>query len=249
MTSTLSARENHRRLNLNGTYNFRDLGGFAAGPGSTTRWHKLYRSDALHQLDDTARDTLRERGLALVIDLREQYELDEAPSALAGVGHRVQHLPVFDGALDPDSPHLDLAVAYREMIERHGARLTRAVRAIAASGEAPTVVHCTAGKDRTGLVIGLTLAAVGVDQRDVVADYAMTENLLAGEWTDAMTEQMRARGLTQGVDDDPINASPAALMRASLESITQSHGGVREYLLAHGMTAAELDDLRTALVA
>ena len=249
MTSTLPAPKHHRRLNLNGTYNFRDLGGFAAAEGAITRWNKLFRSDALHRLDQDARDALCARGLALVIDLREQQELDESPSALDGVGHRVLHLPVFDGALDPDRPNLDLAVVYREMIGRHGGRLTRAVRAIATSGDEPTVVHCTAGKDRTGLVVALTLAAVGVDQRDIVADYAMTEILLAGDWTATMLEKMRTRGLPDGIDHHVINASPAELMQATLESITDSHGGVREYLLAHGMTVAELDDLRAALVA
>ncbi|MFF2108353.1 tyrosine-protein phosphatase [Rhodococcus koreensis] len=249
MTSTLPAPGHHRRLILNGTYNFRDLGGFAAADGAITRWNKLFRSDALHRLDDAARVALRERSLALVIDLREQQELDEAPSALTGVGHRVLHLPVYEGTLDLDNVNFDLAVVYREMVGRYGARLTRAVRAIAASGDDPTIVHCTAGKDRTGIVVALTLAAVGVDKRDIVADYAMTEILLAGDWTAMMIEKMRTRGLPDGIDHHVINASPAALMHATLESITHSHGGVREYLLAHGMTAAELDDLRTALVA
>ncbi|MDF3312718.1 tyrosine-protein phosphatase [Rhodococcus sp. T2V] len=249
MTSTLPTSANHRRLNLNGAYNFRDLGGFAAGPGAVTRWNKLFRSDALHRLDDSARGILRERGLALVIDLREQQELADAPSALDGVGHRGLHLPVYEGEIDLDGANYDLATVYREMIAKHGQRLTRAVRAIAASGDAPTVVHCTAGKDRTGLVIALTLTAVGVDRRDVVADYAMTEIMLAGDWSLAMAEKMRSRGLPDAVDvDHLVGASPAALMRATLDSITHSHGGVREYLLAHGMTAAELDDLRAALV-
>lgn len=249
MTSTLPASANHRRPNLNGTYNFRDLGGFAAGPGTTTRWNKLFRSDALHRLDDQARDVLRERGLALVIDLREQRDLDDSPSALDGVGHRVLHLPVYEGEIDLDGASFDLATVYREMVEKHGQRLTRAVQSIAASGDDPTLVHCTAGKDRTGLVVALTLAAVGVDQRDIVADYAMSEVMLAGDWSVAMAEKMRSRVPAAGVDiDHLVGASPAALMRATLDSITQSRGGIHEYLLAHGMTADELDDLRSALV-
>ncbi|MEN0138644.1 MAG: tyrosine-protein phosphatase [Rhodococcus sp. (in: high G+C Gram-positive bacteria)] len=249
MTSTLPAPSIHRRLNLTGTYNFRDLGGFPAETG-TTRWNKLFRSDALHQLDQTARDLLRERRLALVIDLREQEELDDSPTALDGVGHRVAHLPVYAGEIDLDGANFDLTVVYRRIVENYGHRLTRAVRAIAGSGDDPTLVHCTAGKDRTGLVIALTLAAVGVDQRDIVADYAMSEILLAGEWAFAMAEKMRARGLPDGVDvDHLVGASPAALMRATLDSITTAHGGVRGYLHAHGMTESEFDDLRRALVA
>ncbi|MDV7242849.1 MULTISPECIES: tyrosine-protein phosphatase [Rhodococcus] len=249
MTSTLPASTNHRRLNLTGTYNFRDLGGFPTDTG-TTKWNKLFRSDALHQLDQPARNLLRKRRLALVIDLREQQELDDSPSALDGVGHRVEHLPVYEGEIDLDGTNFDLAVVYHIMVENYGHRLTRAVRAIAASGDDPTVVHCTAGKDRTGLVVALTLAAVGVDQRDIVADYAMSETLLAGDWAIGMAEKMRARGLPDDVDvDHLVGASPAALMRTTLDSIAAAHGGVRDYLLGHGMTERELDDLRGALVA
>ncbi|MBC2639806.1 MULTISPECIES: tyrosine-protein phosphatase [unclassified Rhodococcus (in: high G+C Gram-positive bacteria)] len=249
MTSTLPAPTHHRRLNLTGTYNFRDLGGFATDAG-TTKWNKLFRSDALHRLDQPARDLLRERKLALVIDLREQQELDDNPTALDGVGHRVEHLPVYEGEIDLDGANFDLAVVYGEMVQRYGHRLTRAVRAIARSGDDPTVVHCTAGKDRTGLVVALTLAAVGVDQRDIVADYAMSEVLLAGDWARAMAEKMRARGLPDGVDVDRlVGASPAVLMRATLDSITTAHHSVRGYLHAHGMTDGEFDDLRSALVA
>ncbi|BAH51945.1 tyrosine-protein phosphatase [Rhodococcus opacus] len=249
MTSTLPAPSTHRRLNLTGTYNFRDLGGFPTGTG-TTKWNKLFRSDALHKLDQPARDLLRERKLALVIDLREQQERDDNPTALDGVGHRVEHLPVYEGEIDLDGANFDLAVVYREMVANYGYRLTRAVRAIAASGDGATVVHCTAGKDRTGLVVALTLAAVGVDGRDIVADYATSEVLLAGDWALGMAEKMRARGLPDGVDvDHLVGASPSALMRTTLDSITATHGGVRGYLQAHGMTEGEFDNLRSALVA
>ncbi|MFP3381581.1 tyrosine-protein phosphatase, partial [Bacillus sp. SIMBA_069] len=78
----------------------------------------------------------------------------------------------------------------------HGTQLATAVRLIADSGEDPVLVHCTAGKDRTGLVVALALLAAGVDREDVVADYAQTADNLAGPWADAMLERMRAAGAT-----------------------------------------------------
>lgn len=250
MTTILPPHPATRRLSLSGTYNLRDVGGYAAGTRST-RWRKLLRSDALHTLDQSGRDALAEIGLGLVIDLREDDELAAAPNALAGVGHREVHLPVYDGPLDhtPTGAAFDLGTLYGWMLTDHAARLTEAVRLIAASGDDPVLVHCTAGKDRTGLVIALSLAAVGVDARDVIADYSLSETMLHGEWVDAMVASFRDRELPDDFDIEGIvAASPAAVMRTTLARIDAEHGGVRSYLRDHGMTEAELGDLHAALL-
>lgn len=248
MTTTFSTPVASRRLDLSGTYNLRDVGGYPLGEGST-KWHKLFRSDALHSVDQDGRDALRELNLALVIDLRESHEVESAPNALQGVGHREVHLPVYDGAINASGTGFDLAALYLQMVTDHAEALTRAVRLIAASGPGPVLVHCTAGKDRTGLVVALSLAAVGVSERDVIADYAVSETMLAGDWADRMVEAFKAYDLPDGFDvDEMVCASPAALMRETLAYITENHGGVRDFLLNHGMTESELADLRTCLI-
>ncbi|MFF0815297.1 tyrosine-protein phosphatase [Rhodococcus sp. NPDC003318] len=253
MTSTLPLRAATRRLPLAGTYNFRDVGGYAVGE-RFTRWGKLFRSDALHAVDQTGRDTLAGLGLGLVVDLRENDERETAPNALNGVGHRDVHVPVYDGpieytASDHPGAAFDLEGLYLQMLREHGGALTNAVRLIAASGDAPVLVHCTAGKDRTGLVVALTLSAVGVDDRDVIADYALSETMLHGEWADAMLASFRDRELPDGFDvEGVVSASPAPLMRRTLAVIEADHGGARRYLLAHGMTESELTDLRAAIL-
>ncbi|EME16663.1 tyrosine-protein phosphatase [Rhodococcus triatomae] len=254
MTSTLPSTQATRRLPLAGTYNFRDVGGYAAGD-RTTRWGRLFRSDALHAVDQSGRDALAELGLGLVVDLRESEERTTAPNALAGVGHSEVHRPVYDGPVEhtiSDRPGaaFDLASLYRTMITDHAENLTGAVRLIAAAGEAPALVHCTAGKDRTGLVVALALAAVGVETRDVVADYALSETMLHGEWAEAMVASFRARVvLPEGFDIEGIvSASPAELMRTTLADIDTEHGGAANYLRNHGMSDTELTTLRTFLL-
>ncbi|WP_397495525.1 tyrosine-protein phosphatase [Rhodococcus sp. KBS0724] len=157
MTTAIPVQRANRRLDLNGTYNFRDVGGYAARGGLTTKWNKLFRSDALHSLSQADREVLRARGLALVIDLRDQEELDKAPNALAGLDLRQFHLPIFENEIDPRKTSLDLAAMYEQAIDRCGVRLARAVRVIAESDDRPILVHCTARQARTGPVSSLRL--------------------------------------------------------------------------------------------
>ncbi|MGF7124517.1 tyrosine-protein phosphatase [Rhodococcus sp. BE178] len=253
MTTNLD-RTPSRRLPARGVHNLRDVGGYPTVSNLTTKWGKLFRSDALHGIDADGRAELAGRGLALVIDLRETDERTSAPNALDGVGHREVHLPVYRDGLGTrgatyTAETLDLGGIYTWMLDDHGSALTDAVRLIADSGSDPVLVHCTAGKDRTGLVIALALAAVGVDDRDIAADYSLSELMLAGEWVDAMTAVMAARGLPAGTDITQIVASsPAPLMLATLASLRERHGDVPDYLRAHGMTDIELDNLRVCLL-
>lgn len=236
-----------RRLRLPGTHNLRDTGGYAAA-GGTTRWRRLLRSDALHRVDDNGRELLRELGLGLVIDLRGEDEIRRDPNALDGLGHREVPVPITSGST-ASLLEFDLAAIYTEFVEKHGPSLTRAVRLIATAGTTPTLVHCAAGKDRTGLVVALALSAVGVDREDVITDYALSEQHLAGEWVDALAARITTQGIT--LPDDVLAdmvASPADLLRRTLAVLDERHGGPVGYLRAYGMTDAELDALRTALV-
>jgi len=193
--ATAAPRE--RRHAVAGLYNLRDTGGYRAA-GGTSRWGKLLRSDALHRIDATGRDRLAEIGVAHIIDLRGGDERATAPSAVDGLEVTVHHLPVFDDA-DPAAQattHVGLVPVYDHIVDERGAQLVDAIRVIiAADDDDAVLVHCTAGKDRTGLVVAFALAAAGVDRDDVVADYAATAENLRGEWSDAMTAVFEQRGI------------------------------------------------------
>ena len=247
--ATAAPRE--RRHAVAGLYNLRDTGGYRAA-GGTSRWGKLLRSDALHRIDATGRDRLAEIGVAHIIDLRGGDERATAPSAVDWLEVTVHHLPVFDDA-DPAAQattHVGLVPVYDHIVDERGAQLVDAIRVIiAADDDDAVLVHCTAGKDRTGLVVAFALAAAGVDRDDVVADYAATAENLRGEWSDAMTAVFEQRGieLTAGMVE-LITESPAEVLEALLERIDREHGSISAYLLAHGLTPTELERLTAVII-
>ncbi len=248
---TTAQRTGVRRYETPGVYNLRDTGGYTAGAGRL-RWGRLFRSDALHLLDEDGRALLGDLGITHIVDLRGTQERSTAPSRLDGLDVTVLHLPVFDEAAP--TAQLDLSVGlapiYDHMVDERGANLAAAIRVIAEAAEDEAVlVHCTAGKDRTGLVIAFALSAAGVDRDEVVADYAQTADHLRGEWASRMLAQHGAGD----VDLPPevvelVTASPAPVLAALLERIDREHGSVRDYLLAQGMTVAELERLTAFLI-
>lgn len=237
-----------RFLELEGTYNLRDVGGYPAREG-TVRWSSLYRSDALHRLSDAGRDALAALGVRTIVDLRDPREIEHAPSRTDGLGIETVHVPIFGGAAPRSaSDGVSLERMYEHIVEERSRPLADAVAAIA-DADGPTLVHCTAGKDRTGLVIALTLLAVGVDRDTVIADYAHTQQRLAGEWLETMIERMRLLGVPETPRTREVwGASPPDLLERVLARIDQGWGGAVEYLRASEVTDAQLESLRAKLV-
>ncbi|MGO4103347.1 tyrosine-protein phosphatase [Leifsonia sp. YAF41] len=243
-------RSVHRSpLRVPGTYNLRDAGGYATTSGQL-RLGKLYRSDGLHQLTDEGQEILRQIEIGLVVDLRDATELEREPSRLDGVGARAVHAPIFEGAAPEALATADVTLAgiYDAMIDSFGANVVRAIELIARS-ETPVLVHCTAGKDRTGVVIALAQLAAGASRADVVADYAVTEENLRGEWVENIRSKMLAHGIPDTAELNTImSASPPELLDTLLDRIDREHGSAAEYLLAQGLGTDDLHALRRALV-
>ena len=237
------------RIPVPGTYNFREPGGYPATDGLIRRG-KLFRSDGLHSLGEAGRSALGELGVRLVIDLRDDFEASAQPDALDGLDLEVIRLPVFEGRGSSEGgSSLGLAALYERVVTQHTAVVVTALRQIAASGERAVLVHCTAGKDRTGIVVALALSAVGVDRALVVADYARSEENLNGEWL----EGMLALIARHGVEETPelrilLGGSPPEVLEGVLDLIDERHGSVRQYLLAGGLGLSELATLERVLV-
>lgn len=230
-------------LELPGVFNARDVGGMPASRGRI-REGMLLRSGSLVAAKPTAVAEL-ERRVGHIVDLRDGQEVAEAPSAVSSVP--TTNLPLFLGSVasffDED---LSLEEMYRHLIDESGARLADAVRVIAA-GER-TLVHCTVGKDRTGVTVALALSAVDADRDAVVADYALTASQLPAERNRRITEFLRAQHPHAENAVALATQSPAAVMRGILDEIDRRWGSSAEYLRAHGLADDELDALRAALI-
>jgi protein-tyrosine phosphatase len=235
---------------VEGTYNLRSTAGYPA-KGRVMRDGKLFRSDGLQGLTEEGRRQFAEIGIRRVIDLRDRSELTHSPSRLQGMPLEVSHNPIFEEGKVPGAADITtLQGIYRLMIEQHAQRLAEAVRIIADSGADPVLVHCAAGKDRTGLVIALALLAAGVERGHVIRDYAASEGNLGGGWTEKMLTEITVNHGLAAVEDnlrEIISASPAAVLEATLELVQSNYGSAADLLKAHGFSDADLVRLREVL--
>jgi protein-tyrosine phosphatase len=236
-------------LHVTGSINLRDVGGLPAG-SARTRSGVLFRSGSLARLDADGVVALGELGLRRIVDLRADDEVAYAPSRLPVVEDRVpiavQRVPLFFGSMSSflaGDPSLD--ELYALIVDRAGGGIVQVVRAVIADN--PVLVHCTVGKDRTGVSVAIVLAAVGVDRAAIVADYARTETLLPAS-NRAMAAALRRAHPGSVHLEDLATRSPAPVMERMLGYVSARHGSAAGYLREHGMTDGELDELRRVLL-
>lgn len=234
-----------RRLELEGVFNLRDVGGYPAVGGRSTRWRTLLRSDALHRLDPAGGAVLAGLGLRTLLDLRTEAEAELAPSALDGLADRRRHISLLTG--DLAALPLELDAIYRYMIDECGAAVGSAIKVLAEGGALPALVHCSAGKDRTGIVVALILATLGVPDEVIAADYELSAAYLDAEQTPVIGQLQASTGLGAELTR-PLLRSPAALILDVLARVRATDGSVDGYLLNHGLTVSDLARLREALL-
>jgi protein-tyrosine phosphatase len=229
-----------------GAVNFRDVGGLPAGT-ARTRSGVLFRSGNLAQLDESGVAAIAGLGIRRIIDLRDDDEVVHAPSRIEGLEIETQRVPLFLGSVTSFfTEDIPLAEMYRRLVDDSAERVVEVVRGIVAVQ--PVLVHCTVGKDRTGVTVALTLAAAGVESEAVVADYARTEGLLP-EWRNARIVKMLRSMHPEAVNlQDLATRSPAPVMRDLLAALTSRYGSPADYLRAHGMDEDEITELRRILI-
>lgn len=238
-----------RNLTFTTTYNFRDVGGYAGEQGRTVRWRRLFRSDSLHALDDADTEAFTALGVRTVVDLRRPFEVERHGRVpqLDGLDYRhytIEHLDWDEVEHTPDIEHARwLADRYLNFAEDGRVGLADTLRVIADPQRAPVVVHCMAGKDRTGVVVALTLALLGVSDDDIAEDYALTTPAI-----EPMTRDLRARHPDLVDGKAHMFDSPPEAMRIFLTDLRTRHSSVRRYALDIGVTEAQLAAMRENLL-
>lgn len=229
-----------------GALNFRDVGGLPAG-AARTRAGVLFRSGNLARLDDDGRAVLARLGIRRIVDLREDDELAREPSRLGALPVETVRVPLFLGSTASFFVEdISLPEMYRALVDGSADRIIDAARAVIA--DQPVLVHCTVGKDRTGVTIALLLAAAGVDEDAVVSDYARTETLLPRERNARVVAHLRRMHPEARHLEDLATRSPAPVMRGVLEDVSARFGSAADYLRAGGMADDELRALRDVLI-
>jgi protein-tyrosine phosphatase len=250
-------------MTIDGLYNFRDTGGTPLTTGGTTRSGVLFRSDALSGLTQTGLDELAATEIGVIVDFRSADERNAAADRIpTSRPFEVAELALLEGAMADMARGFDPAGAppsipalgelYVGMVQHGAAQFAEVARLIAAStDDSPTavLVHCTAGKDRTGVATALMLDAVGAERTAVVADYAVSQDNLAGPWADGMLHMIGSLGLPLTPElRTLVTGTPPDAIEHALAWVDSEHGGAAEYLGSGGLTPDELTGLRTRLI-
>jgi Protein tyrosine/serine phosphatase len=230
-------------------FNFRDVGGVTGLDGRMVRRGRLYRSDSPHRMDDADLSAFRALGIRTVLDLRRPAEVsrDGRVPEYAGLVYRHIHP---EHALWEETAYTEeiglaryLADRYHDLAETGAAGLAAAIEVIADAEAAPLLVHCVAGKDRTGVVCALTLSLLGVADDVIAADYARSAEASErfGAWFATVLPEATPIPA-------PFLACPAEAMLLFLTELRDRYGSVQGYLCKAGLDPRHVDALRAHLL-
>lgn len=238
LTMAVTATNDHdaRFLPLEGTLNTRDLGGLPASGGRVTQTGKVFRSDGPAGLTDADLDLLERLALTTVIDLRNQAECEREPSRfLTRPRYSVHHIEVWPQIYASGheiADRYDITAFYFAALDYAGAAFADATRLVThAPGAA--LFHCSAGKDRTGLLAALLLEAVGVDRDVVLEDFALTDDRIE-PLRQRLLSYAEQEGLPRSEFQRLLGAKPE-LMAPALAHLDSRYGGAVAYLAKAGV--------------
>jgi protein-tyrosine phosphatase len=235
-----------RRLPLQGPDNFRDLGGYATADGRRVRWGRLYRSNDLAGLTGADLEHLSRIGLKLVCDFRSDRERSQRPNrAIEPAPHLSLDLPVDAEGVDPGALQEKIRTggvaalgteklmhtAYRSFVSDHSDRWAVMLRRLAQPRLLPALVHCTAGKDRTGFAAALVLLTLGVPEETIFEDYLLT-NRYREDFQRFVLRWVPLYSLFRTEPEDllPLLEARREYLQASLDAIDELHGSLDTYL-------------------
>ena len=242
---------------IDGSVNFRDVGGYRAIGGSV-RTRTIYRSAHLTHFAPAGIDLLaKEVGIRTVIDLRSREEVDKGLPGYDAAGIRHVHFPIGNGIMTTQEERdrifatliagtFDWPGEYARLVRDEAPAFAAAMAHLAVPETVPAVIHCAAGRDRTGVTIAILLGALGVSRDDIIADYAATGELLSSRLDLLLTPGEQAL-----VNDDAFRAmvgTPPEYMATFLQHLEDTYGSIAGALTSIGVPEATIRALRALLI-
>jgi len=248
-----------RFLPLEGSINFRDFGGYSTTDGRQVKWRQLFRCGALSMLTEADTKAFASLNIGVICDLRREDESAGNPTPSVPPFHVRRHIPITPGSnamlrasiQDPRQSAAD-RVRYmtditRELASNHHDEYRTLFELLLAT-DGGFLLHCSAGKDRTGFGAALILAALGVDEATVMADYLLTNEAVC--LRNFMETRMRDH-YGAGFDDASLAAVGGVrpeYLQAAFDEIVKNHGSMAGYLQSIGVDEAARQALRAKLL-
>lgn len=235
-------------LDLTGTANTRDLGGYPTA-GGLTRHGQFYRSDGLQNLTPEDIRRLVDLDIRCVVDLRSEYEVKKSPPPLGEAqGITYVHIPMLDQAASagfaqalPDS----MGKVYLELLSQSGESFAQVMACFARHADHGILFHCTAGKDRTGVTAMLLLSLCGVPREYILEDYLVSEENMKVLFNRQKADFEKAFGKVLPAS---VFSSAPQEMELALDYLASTYGTAEAYLLQQGVPPATLSRIREKLL-
>jgi protein-tyrosine phosphatase len=242
-----------RHHRFDGCFNFRDIGGYPTRDGREVAWGKYFRAGRQDRMTDEDLDGVRKFGIRTQIDLRKPEEIvDQGRGPLPDMGARYHNIPVIpDGGSDQLSRLVgDTGISgkrYLGYLEFGPEAWIRMFDLFAQADSHPIVIHCTAGKDRTGVSTAFLLTVLGVDRALIEADYKLTNRDVERQ-ADFIE---RTVGYPEGMDREMMMHAagvPEEAMSDFLDGLNNRWGGTLEYLRSIGIKQETFDAVRKSFL-
>jgi protein-tyrosine phosphatase len=223
-----------QQLSFTSLHNLRDVGGARTQDGGRVADGRLYRSDLLARLTAEELPAFLALGVNPVIDLRYDWEIaaDGRFPATAGISWHnlsIEHRPYDQAGLSPEIDPVEfLAARFAEVADDGAVEIRTALDLLARADTYPVVVHCTSGRDRTGLLVALVLSLIGVTRADVLADFALTNQA-----TERLRQEWRDSHAGRDLSWPAYGSTPPELMARVLDDLASTHSSVQAYARDH----------------
>jgi protein-tyrosine phosphatase len=236
-----------------GCFNFRDIGGYQGLNGRKVRWGLYFRAGRQDRMTQSDLQRVAEFGIKTQIDLRRSDEIrDQSRGPLEVMGSRYAWHPVMpnDGSQRLNNMVGDTGISgkrYLGYLDFDPAPWRGIFDVMADAGQQPLLIHCTAGKDRTGVTTALLLSILGVDRAVIEADYVLTNRECERQVSFIESSQGIPDGMTR---ETLLHATgvPEDAMGVFLDGLEKNHGGALNYLISIGVDEVQQQAIQDALL-